>query len=115
MRISGVVTRRMLKLLSVTHASTRRALRDDGADALVLQKPALSVDPGRESGEHTLGPDDSMARHDDAYGIPGDGVPDGARRAGPAYSCRKLAVGHGLPIGDVEERLPHRRLPDAAS
>src|SRR4051812_41373093 len=99
MRISGVVTRRMLKLLSVTHASTRRALRDDGAHSLVFQKPVLSVDPGCESGEYTLGPDDPMTRHDDADGVAGHGVPDGARRAGPTHSGRELAIGQRLPIG----------------
>src|SRR5271154_2505581 len=77
---------------------------------LMREQPPLAFQAAPESGERTVGADDTMTGHDDADRISAVRQSDRARGAGIADALRLLAVAQGLAIANLRQALPHTLL-----
>src|SRR3954451_19819775 len=76
--------------------------------SLVVEQLALHFQATCVARQLAGGADDPVARDDDGDRVDGVRVPD---RAGDAAElARELAVGDGLAVGDLDERVPHALL-----
>src|SRR3954470_9490432 len=81
--------------------------------SLVVEQLALHIQAAGVAGELAGRADDAVAGDDDGDRVHGVRVAD---RAGDAAELtRELAVGDGLAVGDLDERVPHALLERGAA
>src|SRR5882757_11268876 len=79
-------------------------------NSFMRQQPALAFDPSAEAGQRSVGANDSMARHDDRYGITSIGQAHRTRRVGFIDMPCQTAVAPRLAVADLGQHLPHSAL-----
>src|SRR3954470_12676016 len=78
--------------------------------AFVVEQPALHIQAAGVAGELAGRADDAVAGDDDADRVQDVGAADRAGEAGVAELARDLAVGDGLAVRDLDQRVPHAPL-----
>src|SRR6185312_7825667 len=77
---------------------------------LVIEQPALSLEPAAVADETSRGADQAVAGDDDREGVAAVRQPRRTGGSRAADGGRQLAVGARLAIGDPEQRPPHDAL-----
>src|SRR3954452_8908411 len=91
-------------------AACRSGSHQRRAPGLEVEQRPLGRQPAAVAGERAVGADHAVARHDDRDRVLAVGGADGAERGRVPDLAGDLAVGGGLPVRDLQQRIPDQAL-----